>query len=58
MRIYLDRDLWKIIDDMAARLKITPEEAVDLALRDWAIGQGMIKPDDELDEDTPTAGSA
>ena len=58
MHIDLPEDLQAIIDDMAERFDITPEEALEYALRDWAITQGILKPDDELTEDTPTEGNA
>jgi hypothetical protein len=42
---------------MAEQFQITPDQALEYALRDWAITQGLL-PDNYLDEDTPTEGSA
>jgi hypothetical protein len=56
--MHLPTDLQAIIEQMAKTFDISPEQAIEYALRDWAIGQGLLPPDDQLDEDTPTDGNA
>lgn len=58
MRIHLPADLLAIVLEMSRTFDISPEEAVEYALRDWALAQGMIVPLADLDEDSPTEGNA
>jgi hypothetical protein len=55
--IALPEELKEIIRKVAQHLEVTEEEAIEEIIRDWAIGQGLL-PDNYLDEDTPTEGSA
>lgn len=43
---------------MANQEELPLEQAVEIALRDWLIGNGYLELEPELDEDTPTAGEA
>lgn len=58
MRVHLAEDIQAVIKALADESATTQEEAVEFALRDWAIAQGLLPPADDLDEDTPTEGSA
>lgn len=57
-RLALPDDLFEVLKRLANSLDIPIEQAVEVALRDWAVQQGFLPPDDDFDEDTPTEGSA
>lgn len=46
-----------MIDEFAAARGVSRDEAVNLALTDWAIGMGFMSKDD-LEEDSETDGEA
>jgi hypothetical protein len=50
-------ELREVVSQVAARLQISSEEALEFVVRDWAISQGLID-QDTLREDTPTGGNA
>ncbi len=56
--MHLSADIQTVIKALAEESNTSPEEAVEFALRDWAFTQGLLPPEDQLDEDTPTEGSA
>jgi hypothetical protein len=42
----LSPDVAEVIRNMAKSLGISENEAIDAALRDWAIGHGMLPPEE------------
>lgn len=54
----LEDDLLEVLQRMSASLDVPVNEVAAICLRDWAIAQGFLPADDELDEDTPTEGNA
>ena len=55
--ITLDSDTARVVEQTAAEMGLTEEEAITAIIRDWAENQGLIL-DYGLDEDTPTLGQA
>jgi hypothetical protein len=45
----LPADLQGIIEHLAKTFDISPEQAIAYPLRDLAIGQGLLPPDDQLE---------
>lgn len=59
IQLALEEDLQEVIQRLAETFDVPTNEAVAIALRDWAIGNGYLPPDEmDLDKDTPTQGNA
>ncbi|WP_312795523.1 hypothetical protein [Tianweitania sp.] len=55
--VTLNEDMARVVEQTAAEMGMTEEEAIAAIISDWAENQGLIV-DYGLEEDTPTLGQA
>jgi len=58
MQVHLPADLLAIVMELSRTFDISPEQALEYALREWAVGQGLLELQSPISEHSPTDGNA
>jgi hypothetical protein len=58
MQVHLPADLLAIVMELSRTFDISPEQAVEYALREWAVGQGLLQLQSAISVHSPTEGNA